>query len=410
MLRREYGTATPSSLAPPIHPEDSQPNEAINKRGRKLPPTIKSTAPPVIQSSNAYSRGGLRGRGFRGMGAHVSQRGQVTQQHFQGYSSWRGRGGAPANWRERRAEDKFSPPSGPRGSGWTSRPPLDSHLTGNDSAKRPTHGNTSRAPPVGPSSMISVPTGPRHRQPQINDQAIQRPRSPLPSFTPTSPRFKRRKLEQQHSGHQEHAPESGPGRPPSPEQKSSVPSPSLAEPPAASRNPPPPLVKADPAQISVPSAVPILVKKEGVQPIKLEVSTSIPLEVPIMVKKEEAQFNTLLPPSTFSQKHSSQPPVKQERLSPPPPPERKLITESCNFYPFPERCKKSNPNFRESRRAFFLEKNKELARLGLQKTKVFSRDDGLVIEWASKVPVWSDSFKPEIHDDDDDLVEIIEIL
>lgn len=53
--------------------------------------------------------------------------------------------------------------------------------------------------------------------------------------------------------------------------------------------------------------------------------------------------------------------------------ERTLITSSCKFYPIPEFCKKTFPDFKENRNAFFKEKMQELTRLGLTKVKSFFR-------------------------------------
>ena len=55
--------------------------------------------------------------------------------------------------------------------------------------------------------------------------------------------------------------------------------------------------------------------------------------------------------------------------------ERTLITSSCKFYPIPEFCKKTFPEFKENRDAFFREKMQELTRLGLTKVKSFFRYD-----------------------------------
>lgn len=99
--------------------------------------------------------------------------------------------------------------------------------------------------------------------------------------------------------------------------------------------------------------------------------------------------------------------IKKEQRTPSPGPsrlERTLITSSCKFYPIPEFCKKSCPDFKENRNAFFKEKMQELKRLGLLKVKSFfryvlpafprctyqillyNRDDGLVIEWYAISP------------------------
>jgi len=80
------------------------------------------------------------------------------------------------------------------------------------------------------------------------------------------------------------------------------------------------------------------------------------------------------------------------------PPQRKLVTESCSFYPLPESCKPANPDYQKNRKNFFQEKNRCLIEMGLKKTKTFVRGNDLVIEWMSNVPVWSDTLQPEIPD------------
>ncbi|KAF5316549.1 hypothetical protein D9619_006639 [Psilocybe cf. subviscida] len=90
---------------------------------------------------------------------------------------------------------------------------------------------------------------------------------------------------------------------------------------------------------------------------------------------------------------------KEEQLSPlsqsPIKPARKLVTEAASFYPMPASCDKAVLEYKENRKAFFKENSKILSALGLKRTKAFFRDDGLVIEWKSDVPVWSDTLKPE---------------
>ncbi len=82
-------------------------------------------------------------------------------------------------------------------------------------------------------------------------------------------------------------------------------------------------------------------------------------------------------------------------------PERKLVTESCSFYPIPNDCRKFAPGYKENRVAFFQNEYKRLQSFGLRKRKVvfrcvlflllswnkenntvfFGRDDGMAIEW-----------------------------
>ncbi|KAF9451169.1 hypothetical protein P691DRAFT_773365 [Macrolepiota fuliginosa MF-IS2] len=89
-------------------------------------------------------------------------------------------------------------------------------------------------------------------------------------------------------------------------------------------------------------------------------------------------------------------PIKQE---PPDPaeviiPQRRLVTESCSFYPIPDNCRKSVPGYKDNRIGFFRKECKRLQSFGLTKQKVIFRDDGLAIEWISPVPVWSDTLLP----------------
>jgi len=70
--------------------------------------------------------------------------------------------------------------------------------------------------------------------------------------------------------------------------------------------------------------------------------------------------------------------------SPPPdpiPPLRKPIKEACSFWRIPDNCRKSDPHHQNNRKAFAREKIKELSKLNLKRTKVFFREDGLVVEW-----------------------------
>ena len=91
----------------------------------------------------------------------------------------------------------------------------------------------------------------------------------------------------------------------------------------------------------------------------------------VMVKTEETK--ELIPSSDFQlQSHTTTRAIKSEQPSSSPPP-RRLITESCSFYPLPDDCRKSNPDFKKNRQALFAREYNILKSLGLKKTKVFFR-------------------------------------
>ncbi|PPR06172.1 hypothetical protein CVT26_005458, partial [Gymnopilus dilepis] len=353
MLRREYGIATPSSLAPPVHAEDVQPNEAIDrKRGRNLPPSIKPTAPPTIHSSGGQYRGGFRARGAVGGWRNVGQRGgsHVAQNStaMPRNSSWRGQG---SNWHgighsgaRPRMEDKFAMPNESSDSGWPRRVSSNFNSTGNGTVNRAAIGV-----PPGPSvtSVLPIPTGPRSLQSRTQPPSP-RLRSPPPSSTPTSPRFKRRKLEQDQAGQPvqragNELENAQPAQAACSTASTLVPVKSISL-----VTPTPPILpvkrERSPTPALHPLSIQTKVKKEEERPVKLEsdpspefrpsqtlrqapgsskVKQEEPLPVPPALDRRKIQ-----PPSTT--------PIKQERLSPTPPPQRRLITESCNFYPFPE--------------------------------------------------------------------------
>lgn len=102
-------------------------------------------------------------------------------------------------------------------------------------------------------------------------------------------------------------------------------------------------------------------------------SIPLPGRKPTPARKKDAPIHV----QEKDKKSQPSPSVKQEHRSPTPvealKPERKLITESAQFYPMPESCRKVNPDFAQCRKAHFQEKSKELLRLGLRKTKAFWR-------------------------------------
>ncbi|KAG6910055.1 hypothetical protein DXG01_013501 [Tephrocybe rancida] len=90
--------------------------------------------------------------------------------------------------------------------------------------------------------------------------------------------------------------------------------------------------------------------------------------------------------------------LEQRSLSPAPL-IRRLVTQACALYPLPNNCRKmnpkSNPEYVKHRSAFVAKERAVLKRKGLKATNVLFRDDGMVIEWTSPVPVWSDTLLPE---------------
>ncbi|KAF9564925.1 hypothetical protein CPC08DRAFT_704984 [Agrocybe pediades] len=344
MLRRQYGAYRPnaqSSSSTGVHAEDAQPNETIDKRAQKLPPMIRTTQPDLF-AFNQRGRGGYRGLG-RGRGGSGNSHGSWEQRGgyaFRGESRGRGRGFYP-----RPSQPEHEPlrdnPTSSWSAGSTAQVQTSSFSRMDRSNETPRRDYTSLPKPMNrtsspahsqsPYTVISEETASRMNALGDSTKTLTlHSRSPSPDPLPTS--VKRRKL-----NHGEN-------------KMGTLSTPSISSPvkvwtsPMKSVSPPPPI-----------SAF------------------------------QETSGST----DTY---------VKLEPRSPSPSailPQRKLVTESCSFYPYPVECKSTVPQYKENRRAFFLQKNKELKRLGLQRTKVLSRDDGLVIEWTSSVPVWSDTLLPE---------------
>ncbi|KAG0705714.1 hypothetical protein DFH29DRAFT_905588 [Suillus ampliporus] len=102
--------------------------------------------------------------------------------------------------------------------------------------------------------------------------------------------------------------------------------------------------------------------------------------------------------------------VKREQSPSPPPPQRKLVVLGTKrFAPFPLNCLPSNPGYKLNRRAWANKCKSEIEGLKLQTEKLLiryvelhwmncilipSRDDGIIVDWKSSVPVWSDTLQP----------------
>ncbi|KAH7913194.1 hypothetical protein BJ138DRAFT_1146561 [Hygrophoropsis aurantiaca] len=78
---------------------------------------------------------------------------------------------------------------------------------------------------------------------------------------------------------------------------------------------------------------------------------------------------------------------------------RRLITSGTKRYaPYPPNCLKSCPEYKMNRSIWAKGHRKDLERLNLQKERILFRDDGLIIDWKSSVPVWSDTLEPDTSD------------
>ncbi|TEB36770.1 hypothetical protein FA13DRAFT_1083500 [Coprinellus micaceus] len=94
----------------------------------------------------------------------------------------------------------------------------------------------------------------------------------------------------------------------------------------------------------------------------------------------------LLPPSTYTR-------PGQMVIEP-----RRLVSQACTRYILPDNCYEDSnrQGWKDARMAFIREKRRELKSNGLiVEKKVILREDGLVLEWTSPVPVWTDTFLPE---------------
>ncbi|KAI0358302.1 hypothetical protein OH77DRAFT_1421624 [Trametes cingulata] len=73
----------------------------------------------------------------------------------------------------------------------------------------------------------------------------------------------------------------------------------------------------------------------------------------------------------------------------------RLVTEGCvRIAPLPPECRTTRPGYKAARQAWTGREVKKLRELGLQPTRVFVREDGMVIDWKSNIPVMSDTLRP----------------
>lgn len=337
----EYGIRTPSSVAPFLHPEDAQPNEQLNRRGRNLPPRVSSTAQNTRGTASSRGRGGYRGRsmsqsgwtqyavrGRRGRGSqpkrggHSSSRNGPILEHWSVTESRRSEGGTqldptlPLGVGASSSSSSPSSSSRSRNTGDGSRSPTGWYA---DKETVPAKRRYSPTPYVSQASLsYTSATPPASEGPQYIEKSrhwMLRSRSPTPKLPPSP--LKRRK--------HDHVPDSHDD---------------------GTRMLPPPF-------IGLKTPLPGRHQRK-----------SFTMQQPVVQQRPPTPDIVLVD-------------IKAEPRSPTPPqsikPQRKLVTESCEFYPLPDSCKKSNPDCRENRKKFFQQKNSHLIRMGLKKTKVFYR-------------------------------------
>ena len=365
MINRQYGVAAPPSIMPVVHPEDSQPNERMPGRNRNLPPKVANTARPprfdriLSNSGQTFSQYAMRGSG-----------------------PWRGRGGGPRFSSGR--QDMQSRPT------YNPRDRVEDH--------RPRHPESSSRPRTYSESMVhSVSKGPpanieSHLRAEHSE--AHPPRTNYQSPSPKLPPDPLRRRTPQ-DGPPIHSQLPKPSRPPLPGRKRIV----EEAPPEA----PPPAQK--PKVMEAPTRVtPSVVMDES--------SSHKPIPPRNQSKFDKASYPAPIvpPPKTLHPVVT----IKGEPSSPEPTaPSRKLVTEACKFWPIPDNCRKSAPNYSDNRLAYAKKQSAELLKFGLKRTKVFFREDGLVIEWyvlsgpfapisfssflrrKSELPVWSDTLLPE---------------
>ncbi|KZT70845.1 hypothetical protein DAEQUDRAFT_168979 [Daedalea quercina L-15889] len=73
------------------------------------------------------------------------------------------------------------------------------------------------------------------------------------------------------------------------------------------------------------------------------------------------------------------------------------ITEGAVRYaPMPIKCRKGHPGFQTNRRIWAEDEKRRLWQRNIEPTRVFIRDDGMVIDWKSPIPVMPDTLLPPI--------------
>ncbi|KAF8623115.1 hypothetical protein AX17_007549 [Amanita inopinata Kibby_2008] len=332
--------AAASKTATHIHSEDLQPNEAVNRKGN-------AKLPPVVASSRAGLQ--LRGRGRGrdgGYGAFAKSRGSTTlnTRGRGGFGGGHMRGNAAAGnrWQDRDARQKdqdFRSSYTGISNQTRMRVLLSASPVAQHSDSRPKESHQHQP--------YSIPLPPLKQKPPIPGlfSVLQKPgEASLKRLSPSAPGPTEARTRE---------------RSPSPKRRKTT---HFSEPVAR--------VESD--------------SSAG--------STSLPIPAP-SASVVASSTDTLSWPLEKTEATSVK--VKSEPRSPSPPIVlRKPVTGSCQFYPLPDDCRKSHADYAIRRRAYLEEKSNQLKEKGLKRTKYFFRDDGMVIEWSSPIPVWNDTLEP----------------
>jgi len=70
------------------------------------------------------------------------------------------------------------------------------------------------------------------------------------------------------------------------------------------------------------------------------------------------------------------------------------VTSGSKRYLIPDDCEKGRPNFKRNRQVWSRREADVLKGRGFKPVRMFIREDGMVIDWESSVPVWSDTLQP----------------
>jgi hypothetical protein len=107
-------------------------------------------------------------------------------------------------------------------------------------------------------------------------------------------------------------------------------------------------------------------------------------------KRRKLGNNQSSPPSTPPPQSIR---IKQEDAEPPLP-QRRVVTSGSRRYLIPNDCEKGQLNFKHNRQMWSKREADILRRRGCKPVRMFIREDGMVIDWESSVPVWSDTLQP----------------
>lgn len=126
--------------------------------------------------------------------------------------------------------------------------------------------------------------------------------------------------------------------------------------------------------------------------VSSKMSTS---EVHRALKRPRHDDNESMSAGRASDAHYNGAKVKREQSPTPPPPQRKLVMSGTKrFAPFPSNCLPPIPGYRQHRKTWAKKCRSEIEALKLQTEKLLIRDDGVIVDWKSPVPVWSDTLQP----------------